>query len=330
MKGIQNSFTEPMSTKQEQSLIDRPTRDALCNDLSRASLLRQTHKAGRDIYLFRGQDCPALLAEVGRLREWSFREAGGGTGKELDLDGYDQGPQAYEQLIVWDSVDEEIVAGYRLRMGAEALLSAEGTRSLSTSTLFEFSEEFQRDFLPYTLELGRSFVQPEYQPGRGGKSSIFSLDNLWDGLGALFVTRPQLRYLFGKVTMFTHYDPRARDILLSFLNCFFPDPDQLVWPKNEIYPQFRGHDHASDQWGTDYKDAYQVLVRRLRSLGENVPPLINSYMNLSSSMRTFGTAINQAFGAVEETGIMVTIADIYPEKKQRHIDTFIPPSGRTA
>jgi hypothetical protein len=314
-----------MSIKQEQSLIDRPSQEALSNDLSRAFLLRRTHKAGREIYIFRGQECPALLTEVGRLREWSFREAGGGTGKELDLDAYDQGPQAYEQLIVWDPVEAEIVAGYRMRMGAEALESAAGSQSLSTSSLFVFSEEFLRDFLPHTLELGRSFVQPSYQPGTGGKASIFSLDNLWDGLGALFVTRPQLRYLFGKVTMFTHYNSQAKDILMSFLKHFFPDRDKLVWPKDEVLQQFSGPADESTLWGTDYKEAYQLLNRRLRSLGENIPPLINSYMNLSLSMRTFGTAINDAFGFVEETGIMVTIADIYPEKKQRHMDTYVAP-----
>jgi hypothetical protein len=314
-----------MSIKQEQSLIDRPSLEALSNDLSRAFLLRRTHKAGREIYIFRGQECPALLTEVGRLREWSFREAGGGTGKELDLDAYDQGPQAYEQLIVWDPVEAEIVAGYRMRMGAEALESAAGSQSLSTSSLFVFSEEFLRDFLPHTLELGRSFVQPSYQPGTGGKASIFSLDNLWDGLGALFVTRPQLRYLFGKVTMFTHYNSQAKDILMSFLKHFFPDRDKLVWPKDEVLQQFSGPADESTLWGTDYKEAYQLLNRRLRSLGENIPPLINSYMNLSLSMRTFGTAINDAFGFVEETGIMVTIADIYPEKKQRHMDTYVAP-----
>ncbi|MBM3410400.1 MAG: GNAT family N-acetyltransferase [Bacteroidetes bacterium] len=312
-----------MSSKSEQSLIDRPSLEALSGDLSRALLLRRTHKAGREIYLFRGPQCPALLTEVGRLREMSFRDAGGGTGKELDLDAYDLGPQAYEQLIVWDPEDAEIVAGYRLRMGAEALESDAGTTSLSTSTLFAFSEEFLHDYLPHTLELGRSFVQPNYQPGRGGKASIFSLDNLWDGLGALFVTRPQLRYLFGKVTMFTHFDPKARDILLSFLRHFFPDRDKLVWPKDEIYQQLSGLSDGSTAWETDYKEAYQLLNRLLRSLGENIPPLINSYMNLSSSMRTFGTAINEAFGSVEETGIMVTISDIYPEKKQRHMDTFV-------
>jgi hypothetical protein len=210
-------------------------------------------------------------------------------------------------------------------MGAEALESAAGSQSLSTSSLFVFSEEFLRDFLPHTLELGRSFVQPSYQPGTGGKASIFSLDNLWDGLGALFVTRPQLRYLFGKVTMFTHYNSQAKDILMSFLKHFFPDRDKLVWPKDEVLQQFSGPADESTLWGTDYKEAYQLLNRRLRSLGENIPPLINSYMNLSLSMRTFGTAINDAFGFVEETGIMVTIADIYPEKKQRHMDTYVAP-----
>jgi hypothetical protein len=317
-----------MNPEHEQALIDRPGRDALVSDLARAFFLRRTHKAGREIYLFRGDDCPMLLREIGRLRELSFRDAGGGTGKELDLDAYDHGPQAYEQLIVWDPNDEVIVAGYRIRMGAEALKCEEGIKSLSTSALFEFSDEFLQNYLPYTLELGRSFVQPSYQPGKGVKSSIFSLDNLWDGLGALFVIRPQLRFLFGKVTMFTNFDPGARKILLSFLQYFFPDPEKLVWPKAAVRLQFR---QAADEqllWDSNYKEAYLMLNRRLRELGEDIPPLINSYMNLSPSMRSFGTVINQAFGDVEETGIMVCIADIYLEKKQRHMESFVNQSGQ--
>jgi len=323
MKGIHNSFAEHMNPDLAKPLIDPPNREALISDLSHAYRLRQTHKAGREIYLFRGSECPIVLNEIGRLREWSFREAGGGTGKELDLDAYDEGPHAYEQLIVWDPDDAQIVAGYRLRMGAEALDSTEGAGSLSTSTLFKFSNRFLRDFLPHTLELGRSFVRPEYQSGRQGKASIFSLDNLWDGLGALFVTRPQIRYLFGKVTMFTHFDPTARDILLSFLKCYFPDREQLVLPRTGLEFRVGNVSDEAIDWGTDYKVAYQVLNRRLRELGENIPPLINSYMNLSPSMRTFGTVINQTFGGVEETGILITIADIYPEKKARHIETFV-------
>jgi len=317
-----------MNPDNKLPLMDRPSRNALVDDLSRAFFLRHTHKAGREIYLFRGDDCPVLLTEIGRLREWSFRDAGGGTGIQLDLDAYDHGPQAYEQLIVWDPNDEEIVAGYRIRMGEEVLRCKDGINSLSTSILFDFSDEFVHHYLPYTLELGRSFVQPAYQPGKGGKASIFSLDNLWDGLGAIFVTRPQLRYLFGKVTMFTHFDPTAKEILLSFLQHFFPDPEKLVLPKVTIRLQPSQTTDPLLLWGSDYKEAYLMLNRRLRELGENIPPLINSYMNLSPSMRSFGTVINQAFGGVEETGIMIRIADIYTEKKQRHLETFMTQSGR--
>jgi hypothetical protein len=299
-----------------------PARETLVAELQQAELLRRTNKAGREIYLFRGAQCPVLLKEIGRLREWSFRAAGGGTGKELDLDAYDEGADAYEQLIVWDPNDAQIVAGYRLRMGFEALRSEAGVNSLSTSTLFRFDEPFLRDYLPFTMELGRSFVQPDYQPSTGSRASIFSLDNLWDGLGALFVTRPVIQYLFGKVTMFTHYDPTARNILLSFLRHFFPDPDHLVVPKEGLSLSDSHPVDAIPDWGGDYQQAFGVLLRLLRAQGEHIPPLINSYMNLSSNMRSFGTVINRAFGGVEETGIMITVADIYPEKKARHVDTF--------
>lgn len=298
------------------------SRDLLESELTRERFLRHTNFGGNRIYLVNHHNAPNVVREVGRLREISFRAGGGGTGKELDLDMNDTCENCYDQLIAWNPEDREIIAGYRLIECARAGLKDNGEVNLSTSHLFNFSEKFKRDYLPYTIELGRSFVQPAYQPGTGGRRGLFSLDNLWDGLGAYVLMRPEIKYLFGKVTMYPHFNRRGRDMLLWFLKRFFPDHEQLVTPIAPL--EFFGDtgDFEPLFSGKDYKTGYKLLNAELRGMGENIPPLINTYMNLSPTMRTFGTALNDEFGEVEETGILITVGDIYETKKSRHMDTF--------
>jgi hypothetical protein len=254
------------------------------------------------------------------LREITFRHAGGGTGKELDLDKFDTSENCYEQLIVWNPEDKEIVGSYRFILCKKVIPDVE--THLATAELFHFSKKFADEYLPYTIELGRSFIQPKYQPTEDYRKGLFSLDNLWDGLGALVVDYPEIKYFFGKVTMYTHFNREARDLILGFMNFFFPDKEQLVTPKHPIKIE---HDIS---WFIDkiknlsYKDAHLELTHEVRKRGERIPPLVNNYMNLSSTMKTFGTAINPGFGGVEETGVMVTIADIYPGKKDRYIQPY--------
>ena len=242
---------------------------------------------------------------------------------ELDLDENDTSETCYEQLITWNEEDEQIVAGYRLICCTNAL-GPDGEIQLSTKHLFDFSPEFIQDYLPYTIELGRSFVQPSYQPSLDNRKGMFSLDNLWDGLGAFVLLHPNVKYLFGKVTMYPHYNREGRDLLLYFMNQYFPDDQGLVWPKEKLRLSYETNilTQPNPFEGLDYKEGYKVLNSQIRALGENIPPLINTYMNLSPTMKTFGTALNDEFGEVEETGILITLADIYESKKHRHMDTF--------
>jgi hypothetical protein len=229
-----------------------------------------------------------------------------------------------KRLGVTNPEDEEIVAGYRLIKCKMAGLDENGKINLSTAHLFHFSDKFIRDYLPHTIELGRSFVQPKYQPGIDNRKGIFSLDNLWDGLGAVVMLNSDIKYLFGKVTMYPHYHTEARDILLYFMHHYFPDPDELVRPYDQLRLSYKTDIKMFSGMfdGLDYKNGYKLLNSKIRSFGENIPPLINTYMNLSPTMKTFGTALNDEFGAVEETGIMITLEDIYESKKQRHLETF--------
>ncbi|MDE6878862.1 MAG: hemolysin, partial [Odoribacter sp.] len=157
-----------------------------------------------------------------------------------------------------------------------------------------------------------------------GRKSLFALDNLWDGLGALTVDNPDIEYFFGKVTMYTSFNIQARDMILYFMRKYFRDTDKLVTP---IHPLEINIDEKKMQeifTGNQYDEDYRILSRYVRELGENIPPLVNAYMSLSPSMRTFGTAINPGFGGVEETAILIKIADVYEAKKLRHIATYIP------
>lgn len=303
-------------------IIDKEPEENLLGELTEDIFVRPTNNIGNHIYIFDGNLKPALMREIGRLREWSFREAGGGSGKSTDIDEFDEGDRAYKQLIVWNPEDKEIVGGYRFQVCEEARRE-DGSFRLSTTEIFEFSDTVKKHYFPFTIELGRSFVQPQYQPSAENRQGLFSLDNLWDGLGALVVIYPHIRYFFGKVTMYTHFNPTARDLILCFMHHYFPDRENLVKVPNQVINKTDCSKFLAEISTLPYKDGHRILNQKVRELGENIPPLFNSYMNLSPTMRTFGTAINHHFGDVEETGIMVNIEDIYPSKKDRHIKSYL-------
>jgi hypothetical protein len=289
-------------------------------ELTPDKLLKKTNFGGNEIYTFKAADCPNLMLEVGRLREIAFRDAGGGTGKETDIDEFDISEKPYTQLIVWDTKFKEILGGYRYIHCADLKGdSAKIKNSLATGEMFSFSNQFIEKYLPHTIELGRSFVQPAYQAAQTRRKTLFALDNLWDGLGGLIVKYPEVKYFFGKVTMYTHFDIFSRDLILYFLNTYFPDKDKLVFP-DEILPNQTDVKILSNLLaGQNYTENYKILTAEVRKHGEVFPPLINSYMNLSPTMKCFGTGINHHFGDVEETGILITINDIYDSKKRRHV-----------
>lgn len=305
-----------------EKIIDKIDRQILKSELTKDIFVRPTNNVGNHIFIFNGNKKPNLLKEVGRLREVSFRLAGGGTGKSIDLDEFDTGKYAYNQLIVWNPIDEEIVGGYRYILCRDAK-DESGNYHLSTTEIFTFSEKLKQDYFPSTIELGRSFVQPEYQPSAESRKGLFSLDNLWDGLGALVMDNQEMNYFFGKITMYTDFHIEARDTILAFMETIFPDTEELARPLNPIKRQFECAKFIEEIKGLTYKEAHHILNLRVRTMGENIPPLFNSYMNLSPTMKTFGTAINDHFGDVEETGIMVTISDIYDNKKTRHVQSYI-------
>lgn len=306
-----------------EGLIPPVDRDLIKGELTMERFLRKTNNASNDIYVINANNSPNIMREIGRLRELSFRTAGGGTGQPLDIDHYDTGSQPYEQLIVWDPEQEEIVGGYRYILCKDAPIDSLGVPKLATSGLFRFSEKFLSEYFPYTVELGRSFVQPAYQPSRENRKSIFSLDNLWDGLGTLVIDYPDIKYYFGKVTMYTHFNLYARDLILYFLRRFFPDPEKLIYPIEPLELQTPVEKLEKIFTANTLEENFRLLSQEVRKQKETIPPLINAYAALSSTMKTFGSAINHEFGGVEETGILITVADIHEAKKDRYMKSYL-------
>lgn len=293
-------------------------KDILKSELTSDKLLRTTRKGGNEIYTVNIHNSPNVIREIGRLREVTFRNSGGGTGEELDLDDFDTSENCYQQLIVWSPEDEEIIGGYRYIL-CKNVLNGSDDIALSTSHYFNFTDQFINDFLPTTIELGRSWVQPNFQPSVNPRKGLFALDNIWDGLGAIVVNNPEIEYFFGKVTMYPTYNTEARNFLLHFMHHYFPDKDQLMTPKTPLEQDYNRSAYDEMLNGLDFKEGYRVLNTYVKERGEFIPPLVNIYMSLSPTMKTFGTAVNKEFGNVEETGILVSFKDIHQEMKDRYM-----------
>ncbi len=304
---------QPIIEKIDPALIEA--------ELTPDRLLRHTNKGDNEIYVVDAFNAPHTMREIGRLREIAFRDAGGGTGFDCDIDEFDTMPSPCRQMIVWNPADREIIGGYRFILG-EDIEIVNGVPRIATSHMFRFSERFISEFLPETIELGRSFVAPEYQTTKAGAKALYALDNLWDGLGALTVVYPQIKYLFGKVTMYPQYNHECRDMILGFMHKHFPDPDSLVTPIDPLPTAADSIEIQSRFTGSDYKEDFRILNHFIREHDLKIPPLVNSYMALSPTMRMFGTAINREFGDVEESGIFFKISDIFEDKKMRHIGSY--------
>lgn len=308
--------------KMEQIIAPIPV-EVLKSELTPERMLRTTNKSKNEIYIITAHNAPNVMKEIGRLREIAFRDAGGGTGKEADIDEFDTCEKCYEQLVVWNPDEEEILGGYRFLRGTDWKMGDDGQPKIATGHMFHFSDKFLNEYKDSTIELGRSFVSLPYQSSRMGAKSLFALDNLWDGLGALTVVWPDIKYFFGKMTMYPSYIRKGRDMLLYFLNKHFPDKENLVTPINPVKIETDLDELAAILCEDKLNSDYRILNREIRRLGTKIPPLVNSYMGLSQTMRVFGTAVNEGFGNVEETGILIAIDEIEKSKVIRHISSFI-------
>ena len=307
-----------------EKIIDPVSVDLLKAELTPDKKLCYTNKAGNEIYVVDYYDAPNVVQEIGRLREIAFRDSGGGTGKSVDLDEFDMlQDRLYKQLIIWDPESEAILGGYRYILGPDMSFDAEGQPILASSHLFRFSDVFIRDYLPRTIELGRSFVTPEYQSSKAGAKAIFALDNLWDGLGAIMLQHPRMLYYFGKMTIYPDYDKTCLALINRFLYKHFPDPDALVVPKVPYRVDVDGRLLDLILKDQDFKQDYRNLKDAVRKLGSGIPPLVNTYMNSSPTLKMFGSSINDEFFDAIETGLLVNFDEMYAEKRDRHKEPYM-------
>ena len=309
-------------------IIPPVSREALMAELNPQTLLRTTNRAGNELYIV-GPEAVNVIREIGRLREIAFRNDGGGTGEELDIDAFDTDPAyGYKQLVLWDPEAQEIIGGYRFCICDKAVFDSKGQPILTSSHMFQFSRRFLKEYLPYTLELGRSFVSVEYQSSKAGSKSLFALDNLFDGIAAIGILyKDRVKYFFGKATIYREYPEEARELIQVFLRKYFGKHSRLIRIRKEVKVS-NTRKYARLFKGLDFKEGYKVLKNEVTRLGVFVPPLINTYMNLSPTMIYFGTGINDEFGDVYDSGILVNFLEMYPEKRKRHADSFLAQGWR--
>lgn len=306
-----------------EKIIDPVEVALLKAELTSDKKLQDTNKGGNELYVVTAHDSPNVMREIGRLREEAFRAAGGSSGLSMDIDEFDTMENPYHQIVVWDPDAEAILGGYRYILGPDIRLDENGVPRLATAHMFKFSEEFIRDYLPHTVELGRSFVSLGYQSSKAGAKAIFAMDNLWDGIAAVIMQHPQILFFFGKMTMYPSYNQAARDLILHFLWKHFPDPDELVRPLVPVIPQSSTDLMDVILKDRNFKEDYRNLKDAVRRIGTSIPPLVNSYINTSPTMKMFGTAVNHEFSEVEETAILVCFHEMYEDKVSRHIEAYL-------
>lgn len=301
-------------------IINPINKKLLQKELNAQTFFRKANRTGNELHIVDAFSAPNVMCEIGRLREIAFRNCGGGTGKSVDIDEYDLMQNPYRQLVVWNPQERSILGGYRFLYGKDAEIDEQGQPKLATSNLFHFSRKFVDDYLPHTIELGRSFVCTEHQATQNDRKSIFILDNLWDGLITLITKDPSMKYFFGKVTMYPNYNRNARNLILYFMKKVFPDTETLLHSRFPVEVE-------SNQFNTNnlfqfynLKENIKMLQQEVRSCGSNIPPLFSAYMKLTPNLRTLGIAVDYNFGNVEETAILVAESDIFEEKKKRHLE----------
>ncbi len=306
-----------------EKIIDPVPLDLIKSELTPERKLMDTNKGGNELYVVDAHNAPNTMREIGRLREITYREAGGSSGKEIDVDEYDYMEKPYSQLIVWDPDAQAIIGGYRFILGKDVELREDGQPRVTSSHLYHFSDAFIKDYLPKSMELGRSFVAPEYQSSKAGAKALFTMDNLWDGIAGVMLSNPGTEYMFGKMTIYKSYDKAARELVLYFLNKHFPDKDELIRPYKPLSLDTDPRILELILREEGQKDDLRLLKDALRRLGVSIPPLVNSYINASPTMAIFGSAVNDELSDAIETGLMIHFEEIYAEKRDRHVRTFI-------
>lgn len=293
--------------KTHNSIALAEDRQELKRELQDARLLGETSD-GKKIYLYSNEEESVLLKEIGRLREISFRQVKEGSGKKRDLDEFDY---YYEHIILWDEKDLEIVGSYRVLKAKEAL----DTEGLYTSTLFDYQAGFSKYF-DNGLELGRSFVQPKYWNSR-------ALDYLWQGIGAYLRVNPEIRYMFGPVSISRAYDDEAVSLLVYFYMHYFGAKNKSVWHKESYFISNDKREQYELLFSRDnYEDDLAVLKNELQVRSYAIPTLYKQYSDLceEGGVEFMDFGIDRAFDNCVDGFIVVDTQKLKPNKRKRYLE----------
>jgi hypothetical protein len=264
---------------------------------------------GKKIYLCIFEKNTPLLKELGRLREISFRKVGEGSGGCRDIDEFDL---YYSHIVLWDENDLEIVGSYRIGEG-NTIMDVFGKDGFYTSTLFNFSEALE-DVLPHSIELGRSFVQPKYWGSR-------ALDYLWHGIGAYLLKHPQVKYMFGPVSISAQYKKDAAKAIVHVYSKHFPSTIDAQSKTPLIFSAIEKKEFEEIFNGVSYDEDFKILKRYLKNFGLAVPTLYKQYSELceDGGVQFCSFGVDEAFGYCIDGFIIVETAKISAAKKQRYI-----------
>ncbi|WP_024953315.1 GNAT family N-acyltransferase [Cobetia crustatorum] len=295
----------------EKAIGHPEERQALREELTPCELLGET-RDGKKIYLFDAFPGSSVMREIGRLREISFRRVGEGTGQRRDIDRYDA---HYRHLVLWDDADLEIAGAYRIGE-VKKILAVQGEKGLYSPSLFRFTPELM-ERMEEGLELGRSFVQPRYWGRR-------SLDYLWQGLGAYLRCHPEIRWLFGPVTLSSSYPEAARALIVSYYRHYYGDDEGLARaraPVTTLAPD-RAADEASHLFeGQDAGGDFRRLRAQLEAMGVTVPTLYKQYAEVTEpgGTRFLDFSVDADFGYCIDGLVMVDVGKITASKRARYI-----------
>ncbi len=282
---------------------------AIKKALLQSRLLGET-KDGKKIFLYEFQDDCPVMREIARLRELTFRTVEEGTGLALDLDKFDV---YYSHIVLWDDHALEIVGAYRVGEGPK-IMASHGIEGFYTHTLFELQHDFA-SLLPYSLELGRSFVQPRYW-------GQHSLEYLWYGIGAYLREQPEIKYLFGPVSISNAYPQLAKELIIGFYKQQFGTDLPRAKAKTPFVISEQCRQFAAQEFNGDYSTSFKILVSELKKLGVKVPTLYKQYVELciDNGCHFIDFNIDPDFNNCIDSLIMVEIDKIAPKKRMRYIE----------
>ncbi len=293
----------------QTSIAHPEERKTIRAELKKSTLLGQTSD-GKKIYLYEHEWGSALMREIGRLRELTFRKVEEGTGTKRDTDAFDR---HYKHIVLWDDEELEVVGAYRI--GESNFINEYfGKEGFYSQTLFEFEKGFE-PYMNNAIELGRSFVQPRYWGSR-------ALDYLWQGIGAYLHTNSHIRYMYGPVSLSDVYPKVAKNLIISFYSLYFSSKETLVSARNGYFMSKLEREEALSFFkGNDYKEDFTVLKEQLSLMDLSVPTLYKQYTELcdEGGILFLDFNIDKAFGNCVDSFILVDITKIKEAKRARYI-----------